>query len=126
VTKVTEGHVPDAVFGHVLEGAFEAQLEGQPLRKLKGGDTFYEPTMALHSVSRNPSKKDWGSNSVFGFLGDRLPTPRSILECPRFRKANGENNQKRGCTSREPRRPSRFIDFGIRVSQTLCGRDGLF
>jgi hypothetical protein len=26
------------------------------LRKLKVGDTFYEPTMALHSVSRNPSK----------------------------------------------------------------------
>src|SRR3954452_16625187 len=47
---------PGAVFGHVLEGEFEAQLEGQPLRKLKAGDTFYEPTMALHSVSRNPSK----------------------------------------------------------------------
>jgi len=47
---------PGAVFGYVLEGEFEAQLEGQPLRKLKAGDTFYEPTMALHSVSRNPSK----------------------------------------------------------------------
>jgi quercetin dioxygenase-like cupin family protein len=40
----------------VLEGELEAQLEGQPLRKLKAGDSFYEPTMALHSVSRNPSK----------------------------------------------------------------------
>jgi quercetin dioxygenase-like cupin family protein len=40
----------------VLEGEFETQLEGQPLRKLKVGDTFYEPTKALHSVSRNPSK----------------------------------------------------------------------
>ena len=47
---------PGAVFGHVLEGELEAQLEGQPLRKLKAGDTFYEPTMALHSVSRNPSQ----------------------------------------------------------------------
>ena len=47
---------PGAVFGYVLEGEFEAQLEGQPLQKLKAGDTFYEPTMALHSVSRNPSK----------------------------------------------------------------------
>src|SRR4051794_32432844 len=47
---------PGAVFGYILEGEFEAQLEGQPLRKLKAGDTFYEPTMALHSVSRNPSK----------------------------------------------------------------------
>ena len=47
---------PGAVFGYVLEGEFEAQLEGQPLRRLQVGDTFYEPTMALHSVSRNPSK----------------------------------------------------------------------
>ena len=47
---------PGAVFGHVLEGEYETQLEGQPLRKLKVGDTFYEPTMALHTVSRNPSK----------------------------------------------------------------------
>lgn len=47
---------PGAVFGHILEGEFETQLEGQPLRKLKVGDTFYEPTMALHAVSRNPSK----------------------------------------------------------------------
>lgn len=47
---------PGAVFGYVLEGELEAQLEGQPLRKLKAGEAFYEPTMALHSVSRNPSK----------------------------------------------------------------------
>ena len=40
----------------MLEGEYETQLEGQPLRNLKVGDTFYEPTMALHSVSRNPSK----------------------------------------------------------------------
>ncbi len=43
---------PGAVFGHVLEG----ELEARPLRKLKAGDTFYEPTMALRSVSRNASK----------------------------------------------------------------------
>ena len=27
------------------------------MRKLKAGDTFYEPAMALHTVSRNPSDK---------------------------------------------------------------------
>ncbi len=47
---------PGAIFGYVLEGEFETQLGGQPLQKLKAGDTFYEPTMALHAVSRNPSK----------------------------------------------------------------------
>ncbi len=47
---------PGAVFGYVLEGELETQLGGQPLQKLKAGDTFYEPTMALHAVARNPSK----------------------------------------------------------------------
>ena len=45
-------------FDLVTRDEFEAQLEGRPLRKLKAGDTFYEPTMALHSVSRNPSKTE--------------------------------------------------------------------
>ena len=57
---------PGAVFGHVLEGELEAQLEGQPLRKLKAGDTFYEPTMSLHRVSRNPSDK--GKTRVLAVL----------------------------------------------------------
>ena len=26
------------------------------MKKLKAGDTFYEPTMCLHRVSRNPGK----------------------------------------------------------------------
>lgn len=47
---------PGAVFGYVLEGEFESQIEGEPLRKLKTGETFYEPTMALHVISRNPDK----------------------------------------------------------------------
>jgi hypothetical protein len=35
------------VFGYVLEGEYETQLDGQPLKKPKAGDTFYEPAMAL-------------------------------------------------------------------------------
>src|SRR5262249_59714229 len=35
---------PGAVFGHVLEGELETQLQGRPLRKLKAGDTCSEPT----------------------------------------------------------------------------------
>jgi quercetin dioxygenase-like cupin family protein len=46
---------PGPVFGYVLEGEYETQLDGQPMKKLKAGDTFYEPAMALHAVSRNPS-----------------------------------------------------------------------
>ncbi len=45
------------VFGYVLEGELEFQTEDAPARRLKAGDTFYEPARVLHAVSRNPSDK---------------------------------------------------------------------
>jgi quercetin dioxygenase-like cupin family protein len=48
---------PGPVFGYVLEGEYEWAVDDQPVKKLKAGDTFYEPTMCLHRVSRNPSNK---------------------------------------------------------------------
>ena len=45
------------VFGYVLEGEYEWGINDQPVKKLKVGDTFYEPTGSLHRVSRNPSGK---------------------------------------------------------------------
>jgi quercetin dioxygenase-like cupin family protein len=47
---------PGPVFGYVLEGQYEWAINDEPAKTLKAGDTFYEPTMALHRVSRNPSK----------------------------------------------------------------------
>ena len=35
----------------------EFQAGDAPARKLKAGDTFYEPAMVLHAVARNPSDK---------------------------------------------------------------------
>jgi quercetin dioxygenase-like cupin family protein len=49
---------PGPVFGYVLAGEYEWAIDDQPVKKLKAGDTFYEPTMCLHRVSRNPSDKD--------------------------------------------------------------------
>ncbi len=46
---------PGPVFGYVLEGELDFQAGDEPQRRLKTGDTFYEPTMVLHAVSRNPS-----------------------------------------------------------------------
>lgn len=46
---------PGPVFGYVLEGEYEFKVEGEPLKILKAGDTFYEPLMALHEVGKNPS-----------------------------------------------------------------------
>ncbi len=48
---------PGPVFGYVLEGELEFQAGDAPAQRLKAGDTFYEPTMVLHTVSRNPSAK---------------------------------------------------------------------
>jgi quercetin dioxygenase-like cupin family protein len=48
---------PGPVFGYVLEGEYEWAINDQPVKRLKAGETFYEPTMSLHRVSRNPSDK---------------------------------------------------------------------
>src|SRR5258708_6480564 len=48
-------HPGHHTFGYVMEGTFEFAIDGQPLRLLKAGDTFYEPPGAIHSTSRNPS-----------------------------------------------------------------------
>jgi quercetin dioxygenase-like cupin family protein len=45
------------VFGYVLEGEYEWGINDQPTKKLRIGDTFYEPTGSLHRVSRNPNGK---------------------------------------------------------------------
>jgi quercetin dioxygenase-like cupin family protein len=48
---------PGPVFGYVLEGELEFAVGDGKVRTLKAGDTFYEPAMALHTVSRNPSDR---------------------------------------------------------------------
>ena len=46
---------PGLVVGTVVAGEFEFQIAGEPLRRLRAGDVFYEPPGAVHLVSRNPS-----------------------------------------------------------------------
>ncbi len=48
---------PGPIYGYVLEGEFEFAVGTDKPKTLKAGDTFYEPAMALHAVSRNPSGK---------------------------------------------------------------------
>jgi quercetin dioxygenase-like cupin family protein len=43
---------------YVLEGEYELGIDDQPIKKIKAGETFYEPTGCLHRVSRNPSTKN--------------------------------------------------------------------
>ncbi len=53
--SAAHGH-PGLVIGCVVSGEFEFQIQGEPLRRLRAGDTFYEPPGAVHLVSRNPSR----------------------------------------------------------------------
>ncbi|WP_422929762.1 cupin domain-containing protein [Singulisphaera sp. PoT] len=48
---------PGPGFGYILEGEYEWAIDQQPVKVLKAGDTFYEPTGCLHRVSRNASKQ---------------------------------------------------------------------
>ena len=46
---------PGPIFGYVLEGAVQMQIEGEPLTTYATGQVFYEPPGAVHQVSRNAS-----------------------------------------------------------------------
>jgi len=49
---------PGPAFGSILEGEYEWAIDNNKPKIFKVGDTFYEPTGCLHSIGRNPSKKD--------------------------------------------------------------------
>ena len=46
------------IYGYVVSGAIESQVNDGPLRVLHAGDSFYEPPAASHPVSRNASKTE--------------------------------------------------------------------
>ena len=45
------------VFGYVLEGEYEHAINDEPVKTYRAGETFYEPSGAVHRVARNPSGK---------------------------------------------------------------------
>ena len=45
------------VFGYVLEGEYEHAMDGESVKTYKAGETFYEPSGAVHQVAQNPSGK---------------------------------------------------------------------
>lgn len=49
---------PGPVFGYIIEGEYEWAIDDNPAKRLKAGDTFYEPAGCVHRVSKNPSKTD--------------------------------------------------------------------
>jgi quercetin dioxygenase-like cupin family protein len=45
------------IFGYVLSGEVESQVNDGPRRVYRAGESFYEPPGSQHTVSRNASKK---------------------------------------------------------------------
>ncbi len=55
--KDSPHHHAGPVFGYVLEGEYEHAIDDEPVKTYKAGETFYEPSGAVHRVARNPSGK---------------------------------------------------------------------
>ena len=55
--KDSPHHHAGPVFGYVLEGEYEHAIDDEPVKTYKAGETFYEPSGAVHQVARNPSGK---------------------------------------------------------------------
>lgn len=46
------------IFAYVLSGEIESQVNNEPKRVYRAGESFYETPGSTHLVSRNASKKD--------------------------------------------------------------------
>lgn len=49
---------PGQVFVYVLEGTVVSQLKGGAEETFEAGESFYEPSDAVHTVARNPSETE--------------------------------------------------------------------
>ena len=67
-------HPGHHTFGYVIEGTYEFAINGESARTLKAGDTFYEPPMAVHSTSRNPSTDKRAKILVFMVADQKNPS----------------------------------------------------
>jgi quercetin dioxygenase-like cupin family protein len=68
---------PGAVFGYVLQGSIQIQVEGEPLVTYSAGDVFYEPAGRKHIVGRNAKPDQVAKLLAFhiGKKGDPLTIP---------------------------------------------------
>ncbi len=66
-------HPGSHIFGYVLDGTYEVQVDDGPVRRLGEGETFYEPPGALHAVSRNGSATEAVRYLVFSVSDPTLP-----------------------------------------------------
>jgi quercetin dioxygenase-like cupin family protein len=72
-------HRHDAyVLVYVLRGTLQMQVEGQPLRTLKAGESFLERPNDIHVVSRNASATEPASFLVVALKAAGAPLSREV------------------------------------------------
>lgn len=49
---------PGIGIGYVLEGVYESQYEGEPLKRFAAGDSIYDLAQTPHLVARNGSRTE--------------------------------------------------------------------
>jgi quercetin dioxygenase-like cupin family protein len=67
-------HPGSHVFGYVLEGIYEVQIDDGPMQRLGPGEIFYEYPGALHAMSRNGSSTEPVRYLVFKVADPSLPS----------------------------------------------------
>jgi quercetin dioxygenase-like cupin family protein len=66
---IAGGHQhPGPVFGYLLKGDVESQVDPDPSKVYRAGDVFYEPPMHTHRLYRNLSKAEPAELLVFSVL----------------------------------------------------------
>ncbi|MEO8523645.1 MAG: cupin domain-containing protein [Caldimonas sp.] len=69
---------PGSVFAYVLAGEVVSQLEGQTAVTYKAGESWYEPPMAAHLVSRNASAIKPASLIAWILVDDGKPVKQPL------------------------------------------------
>jgi quercetin dioxygenase-like cupin family protein len=67
-----------AIFAYVLDGEVVSQLQGQPSKTYKKGESWYEPPLSHHIVSKNASAKNPATLLVFAVGDAKQPIKQPI------------------------------------------------
>jgi quercetin dioxygenase-like cupin family protein len=77
--QASDAHMhPGSIFAYVLEGEVVSQLDGQPPRTYRPGESWYEPPGARHLVSRNGSATAPAKLLVVAIVNGQTPIKQPL------------------------------------------------
>jgi quercetin dioxygenase-like cupin family protein len=71
-TRVDHRH-PGSVYVYVTEGTVRLGIEGQPVREVRAGESFFEPPGALHTVAESASATEPAAAIAVMIVPDGAP-----------------------------------------------------